>query len=195
VVNFKPFAGPEEPRSVTAQDFAAEQLELRLQELEAGEAEEISKAAAEHRPLPLREGARPKPAARRHWPSQKEAAGSSSPGINRNRGVVARTLVRRLGGGLLCGSASSHLAGTRTSRSVPVAKGDGSRVRSGLAAGGNRIRTFGSPTDPLPLREQSASHDGLTVSRPGTEISNPSPSREESGANLTFHRYGLSRAS
>ena len=61
MVNFKPFAGPEEPRSVTAQDFAAEQLELRLEELEAGEAEEISKAAAEHRPLPLREGARPKP--------------------------------------------------------------------------------------------------------------------------------------
>jgi hypothetical protein len=55
--------------------------------------------------------------------------------INRNRGVVARTLVGRLGGGLLGGSASSHLAGTRTSRSVPVAKGDGSRVRSGLVAG------------------------------------------------------------
>ena len=36
MVNFKPFAGPEEPRSVTAQDFAAEQLELRLEELEAG---------------------------------------------------------------------------------------------------------------------------------------------------------------
>jgi hypothetical protein len=56
VVNFKPFAGPEEPRSATAQDFAAEQLELRLEELEAGEAEEISKAATEHRPLPLRRG-------------------------------------------------------------------------------------------------------------------------------------------
>src|SRR6266436_1476596 len=30
------------------------------------------------------------------------------------------------------------------------------------------------------------SHDGLTVSRPGTEGSNPSPSSGESGANLTF---------
>lgn len=37
-----------------------EQLELRLEELEAGEAEEISKAVAEDRPLPLREGTRPK---------------------------------------------------------------------------------------------------------------------------------------
>jgi hypothetical protein len=52
-------------------------------------------------------------------------------------------------------------------------------VRTGLSAGGIWIRTFGSPTDPLPLREQSAFHDGSTVSRPGTEISNPSPSSEE----------------
>jgi len=37
-----------------------EQLELRLEELEAGEAEEIAKAAAEDRPLPIREGDRPK---------------------------------------------------------------------------------------------------------------------------------------
>lgn len=37
-----------------------EQLELRLEELEAGEAEAISKAVAAGRPLPLREGARPK---------------------------------------------------------------------------------------------------------------------------------------
>src|SRR5262249_61504272 len=37
-----------------------EQLELRLEELEAGEAEEISKAAAEDQPLPIREGDRPK---------------------------------------------------------------------------------------------------------------------------------------
>jgi transposase len=37
-----------------------EQLELRLEELEAGEAEEIAKAAAESRPLPMREGDRPK---------------------------------------------------------------------------------------------------------------------------------------
>ncbi len=37
-----------------------EELELRLEELEAGEAEEISKAAAEDQPLPLREGVRPK---------------------------------------------------------------------------------------------------------------------------------------
>lgn len=37
-----------------------EQLELRLEELEAGEAEAISKAAAEDRPMPAREGARPK---------------------------------------------------------------------------------------------------------------------------------------
>jgi transposase len=37
-----------------------EQLELQLEELEAGEAEEINKAAAEDRPLPLRETNRPK---------------------------------------------------------------------------------------------------------------------------------------
>jgi transposase len=37
-----------------------EQLELRLEELEAGEAEEISRAAAEDPPPPLREGVRPK---------------------------------------------------------------------------------------------------------------------------------------
>jgi hypothetical protein len=43
----------------------------------------------------------------------------------------------------LCGSGSHHRAGTRTSRSVPVAKGDGSRVRSCLAGGGRWIRTIG----------------------------------------------------
>jgi transposase len=37
-----------------------EQLELRLEELEASEAEDISKAVAEDRPLPIREGDRPK---------------------------------------------------------------------------------------------------------------------------------------
>jgi transposase len=37
-----------------------EQLELRLEELEAGEAEEIAQAIAEDRPLPIREGERPK---------------------------------------------------------------------------------------------------------------------------------------
>ena len=37
-----------------------EQFELRLEELEAGEAEEISQAAAEDQPLPIREGNRPK---------------------------------------------------------------------------------------------------------------------------------------
>ena len=37
-----------------------EQLELRLEELEAGEAEEIAKAATESRPLPIGEGDRPK---------------------------------------------------------------------------------------------------------------------------------------
>src|SRR5689334_10862652 len=37
-----------------------EQLELRLEELEAGEAEEITKAATADRPLPIREGDRPK---------------------------------------------------------------------------------------------------------------------------------------
>lgn len=37
-----------------------EQLELRLEELEAGEAEAISKAVAEGRPLPMPDGARPK---------------------------------------------------------------------------------------------------------------------------------------
>src|SRR5215469_4516933 len=37
-----------------------EQLELQLEELEAGEAGEINKAAAEDRPLPIRETNRPK---------------------------------------------------------------------------------------------------------------------------------------
>jgi transposase len=37
-----------------------EQLELRLEELEAGEAEAISKFAARNRPLPMREGTRPR---------------------------------------------------------------------------------------------------------------------------------------
>src|SRR5205823_4164609 len=37
-----------------------EQLELRLEELEAGEAEEIAKAAAEDQPFPIREADRPK---------------------------------------------------------------------------------------------------------------------------------------
>src|SRR6201982_3055921 len=37
-----------------------EQLELRLEELEAGEAEEITKAATETPPLPVRGGDRPK---------------------------------------------------------------------------------------------------------------------------------------
>jgi transposase len=36
-----------------------EQLELRLEELEAGEAEEISEAAAKNRPLPPRQATRP----------------------------------------------------------------------------------------------------------------------------------------
>jgi hypothetical protein len=36
------------------------------------------------------------------------------------------------------------------------------------------------PDRSAPAREQSASHDGLTVSRPGTEISNPSPSSGQS---------------
>jgi hypothetical protein len=40
-----------------------------------------------------------------------------------------------------------HLAGTRTSGSVPVAKGDGGRVRSGLAAGTRWIRTLGPPSE------------------------------------------------
>ena len=37
-----------------------DQLELRLEELETGEAEAISTAAAEDRPLPVRHGAQPK---------------------------------------------------------------------------------------------------------------------------------------
>src|SRR4051794_22231776 len=37
-----------------------EQLELRLEELEAGDAEAIANAIAEDRPLPIREGNRPK---------------------------------------------------------------------------------------------------------------------------------------
>ena len=37
-----------------------EQLELRLEELEAGETEEVAKATTEDRPLPIREGDRPK---------------------------------------------------------------------------------------------------------------------------------------
>ena len=152
-MNFKPFAGPEEPRSVTAQDFAAEQLELRLQELEAGEAEEISKAAAEHRPLPLREGARPKPAARRHWPSQKEAAGSSSPGINRNRGVVARTLVRRLGGGLLAAPRRpTWLELERAGRSLSRRE-----TEAGFAADSLLEETGFEPSVPRQIRSRSES--------------------------------------
>jgi hypothetical protein len=38
------------------------------------------------------------------------------------------------------------------------------------------------------------SHDGLTVSRPGTESSNPSPSSGESDANLTRPAYARPRA-
>jgi len=64
--------------------------------------------------------------------------------------------------------------------------GPGSQVRNGLPAGGRWIRTFGPPTDPLPFRDSSpVFHDVLTVSRPGTEGSNPSPSTSESNANLT----------
>ena len=72
--------------------------------------------------------------------------------VARHHGVEA--FVNMSGGGLLCGSASSHLAGTRTSRSVPVAKGDGSRVRSGLAAGGRWIRTSGSAPAATPLTDR-----------------------------------------
>jgi hypothetical protein len=61
-----------------------------------------------------------------------------------------------------------------------------SQVRTGLAAGGRWIRTSGSPTDPPRFRESGHfSHDGLTVSRPGTGSSNPSPSSGESLANST----------
>jgi hypothetical protein len=41
--------------------------------------------------------------------------------------------------------------------SVPVAKGDGSRVRSGLAAGGSRIRTFGPSREGLHFRDRPRS--------------------------------------
>src|SRR5277367_2587770 len=37
-----------------------EQLELRLEELETGEAEDIAKARADDRPEPMRQGAKPK---------------------------------------------------------------------------------------------------------------------------------------
>ena len=56
-----------------------------------------------------------------------------------------------------------------------------SQVRSRLFAGGRWIRTSGSPTDPPRFRESGHfSHDGLTVSRPGTGSSNPSPSSRQS---------------
>src|ERR1700730_6634697 len=64
-----------------------------------------------------------------------------------------------------------------------------SQVRSRLFAGGRWIRTSGSPTDPPRFRESGHfSHDGLTVSRPGTGSSNPSPSSGESDANLASAR-------
>jgi hypothetical protein len=73
-----------------------------------------------------------------------------------------------------------HQRATRRGRCDGRARCARSRVRSRLSAGGRWIRTFGSPTDPLPFREQSASHDGLTVSRPGIESSNPPPSSRQS---------------
>ncbi len=49
-----------------------EQLELQLEELETGEAEEIAKAVAEDRPLPVRE--------RRQAEAQAAARPSAAPG-------------------------------------------------------------------------------------------------------------------
>jgi hypothetical protein len=69
-------------------------------------------------------------------------------------------------------------------RGATGSSGEPIAVRTRLFPGGRWIRTFGSPTDLLPLREQSAAfHDGLTVSRPGTEISNPSRPTGEAGTN------------
>src|ERR1700738_2059489 len=67
----------------------------------------------------------------------------------------------------------------------PVAKGDGRRVRSGLAAGGSWTRNFGSWS----RDRQTVMGGGLLSKREricrGTEGSNPSPSSGESRANPT----------
>jgi hypothetical protein len=49
----------------------------------------------------------------------------------------------------------------------------------GLSPGGRWIRTFGSPTDPPRFRDSSPDSMMLTLSRPGTDSSNPSPSSGE----------------
>jgi hypothetical protein len=73
--------------------------------------------------------------------------------------------------------------------SVPLAKGDGSQVCSGLAAGGNRIRTFGPSQEMSPIRTVGVEIDvGRRKPRflyGGTDGSNPVPSSAES---LLNHR-------
>ena len=81
-----------------------------------------------------------------------------------------------------------HLrAGTRTSGSVSVAKGHGSRLRSGLAAGGKRLRTLGPryiddafETILVAWLAFAFLPEGPTRSQGGTAGSNPLSSSGES---------------
>jgi hypothetical protein len=84
-----------------------------------------------------------------------------------------------------------------TSGSVPIAKGDGSQVRSGLADGGRWIRTNGPATEKLPSSApcgfRARLHQlGEALIRRGTKSSNPASSSEES----SNHRFlpGVSSA-
>ena len=78
-------------------------------------------------------------------------------------------------------------AGTRTSGSVSVAKGHGSRLRSGLAAGGKRLRTLGPryiddafETILVAWLAFAFLPEGPTRSQGGTAGSNPLSSSGES---------------
>ena len=73
------------------------------------------------------------------------------------------------------------ISSTAHMRIVPAI---GSQVLSRLRAGGRWIRTFGSPTDPLPFREPVPPPITGDVWRPGTEGSNPFPFSMELGTNL-----------
>ena len=82
------------------------------------------------------------------------------------------------------------LAGTRTSGSVSVAKGHGSRLRSGLAAGGKRLRTLGPryiddafETILVAWLAFAFLPEGPTRSQGGTAGSNPLSSSGESATN------------
>jgi hypothetical protein len=60
-----------------------------------------------------------------------------------------------------------------TSGSVPIAKGDGSQVRSGLADGGNRIRTIG----PAPAKGSSGRRQSETATRKAEPLTGSGPRR------------------